>query len=319
MAVTIKNKALTITSLLTRLHDAEKLAGHDFLKKAQELEAAGHMLEITPTTFSITTPEANVLASVSLKIDTVKLAMKGKLGHTSMTTIRIKAKDLVNVAYQKYLDVNLVASVTKKNPKFIDPVEAKAQVMDLYKNGDKVKPIKKLRELTGLGLKEAKDIVEGWIDMGSYTPDPDLVAPKPKVVGKGTPVIDTEADMNAQPVPLKEATKLNQPVCGTSGGSIYHVIALGDSCVVAARIKKNNEIAIRAEVLAHPNSTEGQKVKSGLQFAGLDKKGGGHWSLHLEPEDFAMVKRSIGSTLMAMSIPFHGVTTDLNPIQGAGK
>ena len=132
-------------------------------------------------------------------------------------------------------------------------------------------------------------------------------------------VYPVEFDLKATPVPLKEASKLNQPVCGTSGGSIYHVIAIGKDCVVAARIRANNEIAIRAEIIPHHATTEAQKVKSGLLFAGLDKKNGGHYSLHLDPEDFAMVKRSIGSTIMAMSIPFWGVSTDLNAIQGAGK
>ena len=126
-------------------------------------------------------------------------------------------------------------------------------------------------------------------------------------------------DLKATPVPLKEAQKLNQPVGGTSGGSIYHVIAIGGTCVVAARIKSNNEIAIRAEITVPANSTDGQKAKSGLRFAGLEQKPAGHFSLHLDPEDFAMVKRSIGSTLMAMSIPFWGVSTDLHVLQGVGK
>ena len=159
MAVTIKNKALTVTTLVTRLFEAEEQAGSDFLKKAQELEATGHMLEVTTTIFGITTAEANLLFQVPLKSETVTLCIKGKLGHTVKTTIKHKVKDLINGAYQKYLDMNLVASVTKKDPKFIDPTEAKAEVMALYKGGDKVKPIKKLRELTGLGLKQAKDIV----------------------------------------------------------------------------------------------------------------------------------------------------------------
>ena len=130
-------------------------------------------------------------------------------------------------------------------------------------------------------------------------------------------VYPVEFDLKAAPVPLKDAQKLNQPVTGTSGGSIYHVIAIGQDCIVAARIKSNNEIAIRAEVIGTGEGA--QKARSGLKFAGLDHKPGGHFSLHLEPEDFAMVKRSIGSTLMAMSIPFWGVNTDLHTLQGVGK
>ena len=132
-------------------------------------------------------------------------------------------------------------------------------------------------------------------------------------------VYPVELDLKAKPVGLRQASKLNQPVCGTSGGSIYHVIALSQFCVVAARIKKNNEIAIRAEILAKAGTPDHTKIRSGLEFAGLDKKSGGHYSLHLDAPDFGMVKRSIGSTIMSMSIPFFGVSTDLHNLQGVGK
>jgi hypothetical protein len=169
-----------------------------------------------------------------------------------------------------------------------------SQVMDVYnKEGNKVSAIKKLRELTGISLKEAKNTVESWI--------PDSV-----------PV-----NLQASPVPLKDAQQLNQPVCGTSGGSIYHVIAIGPSCVVAARIRQDNSVALRAEILC--KGSKALEARSGLKFAGLDQKPAGHFSLHLEPADFGMVKRTIGSTLMAMSIPFSGVTTDLHPLHGLGK
>jgi len=333
MAVTIKKKALTITSLVTRLFEAEAAAGADFLKKAQELEATGHLLEVTPTKFGITTPEANLLFQVPLKSETVTLCIKGKLGLTVKTTIRAKVKDLINASYQKYLDMGLVASVTKPVPKKPTALECYDEVMMKYHangGGNKVAAIKKFRALMGNSLKEAKDQVEAWITVE------ELAAGELPIVGEEhtethdfTNVMEdmkmtqqtvyrVELDLKAAPVPLKDAQKLNQPVTGTSGGSIYHVIAIGQDCIVAARIKSNNEIAIRAEVIGTGEGA--QKARSGLEFAGLDHKpNGGHFSLHLEPEDFAMVKRSIGSTLMAMSIPFWGVNTDLHTLQGAGK
>jgi len=60
-------------------------------------------------------------------------------------------------------------------------------------------------------------------------------------------VYNVELDLKAAPVPLKDATKLLQPVTGTSGGSIYHVNASGLNCTGAARIKSNNEVALRDE------------------------------------------------------------------------
>lgn len=310
MSVTIKKKALTITSLLTRLFDAEDLAGSSHLQKAQELEVSGHLLKITPTTFGILTPEANLISQVPMKIDTVSLAMKNKLGHTVKAILKDKVLDLITVAYQKYMDVEN------------DVYKA---VMEKYygPNGtyNKIAAIKEYRKLTGSSLKVSKDTVEVWISMcvgnvpGNMAPEVNIE----EIKLHSMTTYPVELDLKATPVPLKEAQKLNQPVLGTSSGSIYHVIAIGQSCVVAARIKKNNEIAIRAEVRVHANSTEGQKARSGLKFAGLKQNPAGHFSLHLEPEDFAMVKRSIGSTLFAMSIPFWGTCTDLGLLQGVGK
>ena len=330
MAVTIKKKALTITSLLTRLYEADKLAGHDFLKKAQELEHTGHTLLISPTTFSIAAAgNANVLSVVPLKSETVTLAIKGKVGHTVKVVIKDKITDLITTAYQKFMDA--------EHPAILSEVYDKTMAKYHGNNGGmKVAAIKEYRNLTGSSLKEAKDMVENWIEAEELAAGPmpvmaeNGVADGIGVEGKEKfsfgeikfetqSVYGTETNLQAAPVALKTATKLNQPVTGTSGGSIYHVIAIGESCVVAARIKTNNEIAIRAEVLVHANSTEGQKARSGLKFAGLEQKPAGHFSLHLDPEDFAMVKRSIGSTIMAMSIPFWGVNTDLHTIQGVGK
>ena len=326
MAVTIKKKALTITSLLTRLFGEDEAVVE--LQKAQELEHTGHTLLISPTTFSIAAAgNANVLSVVPMKLGAVQLAMKKKLGHPVKTILKGKVIDLINVAYKKH------SVAYKKSPITSATLECYDAVMQKYHaNGgsNKVAAIKEFRNLMGNSMKEAKDQVEAWIDAEELAAGEMPIANEPKIVGKGVPVEDidffqaqtvygTELDLKANPVPLKEAQKLNQPVCGTSGGSIYHVIAIGDSCVVAARIRANNEIAIRAEITVDLKSERGQKAKSGLQFAGLKKKNGGHFSLHLEPEDFAMVKRSIGSTIMAMSIPFWGVSTDLHVLHGVGK
>jgi len=346
MAVTIKKKNLTIVSLVTRMFSQEKLAGSDVLHKAQELELQGAKLVTGITQFAIqidSGKEMTTIAKVPMKLDTVNLAMKKKLGHTVKTILQEKVTVLITEAYQKYMDVEHPAMNYQTNKP--TGIECYDKVMAKYhgsKNGNKVAAIKEYRNLTGCSLKAAKDMVENWIDAeelaaGAMPIAEDIIDDVLPVDGEGhtethdftkvmedmkmtqQTVYNVELDLKATPVPLKEATKLNQPVCGTSGGSIYHVVAIGQNCVVAARIRSNNEIALRAELRCKPNSEDGMKVKSGLQFAGLEKKNGGHFSLHLEPEDFAMVKRSIGSTIMAMSIPFWGVSTDLHVLHGVGK
>lgn len=332
MAVTIKKKALTITSLLTRLFDAEDLAGTHYMHMATELEGTGHALVISPTTFSITSNgNAKILSKVPLKSETVTLAMKKKVGHTVKQVIKEKVVDLISKAYQKYSGDLMVKAATVEPQVKPVALECYKEVMQAYHangSGNKVAAIKLFRSLMGNSLKEAKDQVDAWIeaeeaaagelpitDEHTETVDFSNIAEEMKLTQKT--VYNVELDLKRAPVVLREAQKLNQPVCGTSGGSIYHVIAIGQDCVVAARIKGNNEIAIRAEVTGLGEGA--QKAISGLKFAGLDLKPGGHWSLHLDPEDFAMAKRSIGSTIMAMSIPFWGVTTDLHKLHGVGK
>ena len=332
MSVTIKKKNLTIVSLVTRLFGAEEVAGGEFLHKAQELELQGYKLKTGISTFAIEVDAGKEMVTVSqvpLKLDTVNLAMKKKLGHTVKVVLKDKVIELINVAYQKYMDVEHPGMNFQTTKPSSDDIYKATMAKYHGKSGkNKVAAIKEYRNLQGCSLKQAKDQVEAWIlvdesesslDDDAFTETHDFTKVMEDMKMTQQTVYGVELDLKATPVPLKDAQKLNQPVTGTSGGSIYHVIAVGDSCIVAARIKSNNEIALRAEVRVHANSTEGQKARSGLKFAGLEQKPGGHFSLHLDPEDFAMVKRSIGSTLMAMSIPFWGVTTDLNILQGVGK
>ena len=52
------------------------------------------------------------------------------------------------------------------SPQSLGPAE-RAEIEALIARGNKIGAIKRTRELTGLGLKEAKDFVEGWDRAGS--------------------------------------------------------------------------------------------------------------------------------------------------------
>jgi hypothetical protein len=217
-----------------------------------------------------------------------------------------------------------------------DPA-VKVQVMEAvytstsYSGVNKVAGIKLLRTLTGTSLKEAKDLCEVWMEQ--YDADPtshhydsttgthtfnidDEVAAAEATKAKAAPVYADPVHSTA--VPLREATQLHQRIKGTDSSSVYHVIAIGRDVIVAARIKNNHNVAIRAEIIPHHASKAAQAAQKGLIFAGLDKKNGGHYSLHLDAPDFNMVKRSIGSILFATEINFDGVSTSMSAIQGEG-
>lgn len=119
-------------------------------------------------------------------------------------------------------------------------------------------------------------------------------------------------------VDLKKATQLHQPVKGTSNTSRYHVVALSSDIKVAVRIKNDFEIAIRAVCMHAPQSKKGKVAKKALLGAGLCKKTGGHYSLHLEPETLDMAVRSIGSTLFSID-SFPQMSGNLKILVGVGS
>ena len=48
------------------------------------------------------------------------------------------------------------------DPKVIDSTRSHSRALDLARQGRKIEAIKVVREETGLGLKEAKDLVDSW-------------------------------------------------------------------------------------------------------------------------------------------------------------
>lgn len=332
MPVTIKKKAWTITTLVKRLFDAEKVMGGLF-KEAQKLENSGATLKITPKTIGIKID--TVVAEVPLSADTVQLAMQKKLGLTSLLSVRKKIEALIIEAGKAYATKNV------EGPVYHSPQDpnVKKQVLHVYKNGNpdspsygvskgphKVAAIKLCRALTGLGLKEAKDLVEEWIDSSPEVPaDPTVMGVDTGNELTGKPLGELlkekfpEHTGNGHAVPLPDATKLHQPVLGTSPGSVYHTIAMNDDVKIAARIRSNNNVAVRAVIIPHPNSKVAQKAKKALLAAGLEKKpDGGHFSIHLDPDSPLLAKKCVGAILFATGLDL-AVSTEIDKLLGAGK
>lgn len=100
--------------------------------------------------------------------------------------------------------------------------------------------------------------------------------------------------MSEAPVQLKDATRLYQPVYGTSAGSIYYAIALNKSVKVAARIT-SDQISIRAEgdIAQHLPAFNSVQLTSKGDYVS------GHFAYgHIPPE------RLIGAVLAGCGIAF---------------
>jgi len=72
---------------------------------------------------------------------------------------------------------DLPAPVAQQHSSADVPEYALAEVSALLAQGDKIEAIKRVRELTGLGLKEAKDYVEAMPAAGSLRAQPPVVTP----------------------------------------------------------------------------------------------------------------------------------------------
>lgn len=312
MAVTIKKKEMTLESLAKRILDDEGM-----VKLAKAIEASGFKLVTEANVIKLENGQA-LLAHSPVKLSAIQKCLKGDLSYTGQKVLKEHIEAFIKKAY------NLIPEVTEQ----VNLSEIYDGTMAKYfanGGGNKVAAIKFYREATGASLKEAKDKVEAWIDSLDKTAYDKAVAEN-----KAAPVSDDEAEdavhqmygyagaapevaaVTDAPVSLSAASKLMQPVTGTSGGSVYNVIALGAHAKVAVRIRKDNDVAIRVV----PVTDVGVKA---CMNAGLDKKSGGHYSMHLHPDSKALVNKCVGSILFALDLDWDGVIGNMSDLVGVGK
>lgn len=310
MAVTIKKKELTLVSLAKRILDNAEM-----IKLAKAIEASGYKLTTEPTLLKVENQNA-ILAQTPLKLSAIEKCLKGDLSYAGKTMLQDHIETFIKKAF------NLMPEVTEQ----VNIAAVYDGTMKAYhENGGThlVKAIKYYRTQTGASLKEAKDKVEAWIaqlsdiaggwhvEVSSDTKE----AAFAEMYGKQTEIETNKpevANVTDTAVPLENAEALMQPVTGTSGGSIYNVIALGPDAKVAVRIRTDNDVAIRV----WPTTDNGRKA---CAAAGLDKKNGGHWSLHLHPGEKALVNKSIGAVVFAMNLDWDGIIGDMQTLVGVGK
>lgn len=118
------------------------------------------------------------------------------------------------------------------------------------------------------------------------------------------------ANINDTPIKLATASKLLQPVKGTSLGVVYYTIALSDNLRLAVR--KISSPANRVSFRVEGTATPAEKVK--LQEAGMIQSTG-YWSMHLECEDVSMA-RVVGAFLMGLGINFNQQVVKFDDIPG---
>ncbi|QWS69854.1 transporter [Vibrio phage vB_VpS_PG28] len=105
-----------------------------------------------------------------------------------------------------------------------------------------------------------------------------------------------EADPEIGAKQLENATRLYEPVFGTSGGSRYHCVLITTAGVKIAARYKNNTLSVKAIVpkgYANLPQLTGQ-----LNSMGLNLKDAGHYSCHYSNVTKDIAQRTLGALVM---------------------
>lgn len=301
----------------------EKLFGltHPVTQQVKNLIALGFTFETT--LYECKAKFQTVPFSVSLPNGTSSL-MKGTVSPVFVQQSKNLIETWVKQMAEKATFVSPAANIMNAS------VPEHVVVLTGY-TGNLIVLIKVIRQITGLGLAQAKAMAEGVI---AGVPVNVIVLPTHeqatiamlKLSGIGASVkiqskgaagqsVKTSATFNnpesvkvtGEPVfaskpkpvpsvvPLRQAAAIGQKVKGTSNGSVYYCVAVGEHVRLAARIHKGGTISIRAEWDGTP--TEDLKK---LQESGLQMKGG-YGSMHLDAQGVPH-GRVIGSFVLGTGI-----------------
>jgi len=112
-------------------------------------------------------------------------------------------------------------------------------------------------------------------------------------------VAQYEEIKDGEPVKLAMATRLYQPVLGTSGGSRYFLVARGGRLVVGARLR-DGKLSVRVEALPGQSITEKDKAVWGDVGFSVEKSkiDNGYMSEHLQVGTTMMANKVLGSMLV---------------------
>jgi hypothetical protein len=244
------------------------------------------------------------LTSYTYKAGTVALIEQQILG--------VKSYEAFQFEFQKLLE-ETVLSAAKLG---YHGAPKKEDLDDVYQAAKKLTP--NVTDASGIvwprgktafdSLKKAKPITEVEINAQGEVVE-GKVTNKDGKVYFGNPKTKGPIGVNPIPLDLVDATALYQRVKGSSPDSIYYVVGLCATLKAAVRLK-NNAISFRVEgaIDSHAESL----VAAGFKLHGK------YASMHLQTEDKALAKKSVGALLASMSVPFTTPMPQLDQLFGQG-
>lgn len=211
---------------------------------------------------------------VPFKGTAVTLLKEGKLGPASKESVKYQVEKSVKQALDEIPEVEILVESPIMPQNLGEPLKSKL----------------------------SKSKIEKMIDMEEMVDATPIIA-EPK---KGfNPFQKKEVGVKMTQVKLKDATKLYQPVFGTSAGSVYHVIARFDGMNLAIR-RKNSSLSLRVE------GKNLNKYSDRLETVGFAVKED-YASVHLSVDSHTLLAKTIGAVVGA--IGFEALIGVGNPLE----
>lgn len=291
MPITIKTKADNASSVLAKLGvPAGLISDMQTAKVVCAIENGGFQF----------TPEGQKapVTTVPVKLTQMQQLLAGKLGQSVQDLMKSQLSDAI---------VKAVATVG------MEAVQAKpGGTLDKLKQG-----VKDAGEASAIAAEAMKglhaplsDIAKNvGLDLGKDK-DTSVVIP----VTKDWPLFDIAKIKTAATVQLRDATKMYQPVKGTSGGSRYFMVAANKDVRVGCRYR-DDTLSVRIE-----GEGWGKYAKklSDCGFDNVDPKKQ-YASLHLSVANKVVAAKALGAILLGMGIPLETPLPDIEVVALGSK
>lgn len=246
--------------------------------------------------------------SISVKGQAITLAKSGSLGPASKEALNSQFTQALNGALASY-------AVGHGHPK---PIEVKGldaalgfdsgagdeTVVNTTVKAKKIPLAGKSSKITSLepgDMTEEDDELEVEASKGFHNSQLDWDEDPVKIMTSGSLM------------PLSKASKLYQPVYGTSGGSIYITVALFKGAQMAARVT-NGKMSLRME---GPDIKAFQTSLADLGFGFKEKEG--YASVHYDISDESLLLKTFGAVLGRIGMARIKSCADIMVTKGYGK
>lgn len=248
-----------------------------------QLDALGVVIDLMPKAISLRY-QSSIVANTLVNTSAVKLLLDDSLQAASKNILSEKLCAMYEKAVDSLHQQGVIVTKCAKDADLLVPEKTGAQ---------------------SAALKKSK---------GSGGKPPHVTHPLKEPAASSKAV--TGEPLLLDPVPLLTATAIGQPVTASTGGSVYHVVALANGLAAAARILvtgTNWKLSLRFEGANLPLHNDA------LASVGASGKGG-HYSLHLQGEGGGgMALRAMGAALMGADFGWSSLVTSGNALINMGS